>query len=242
MLIEKQQVSIFMNKIAIIIAMPKEEKPILSFLENPHKWENDFVKGTIGRLNKSEVLVALSGIGKVAASVTCSEIIRSFSPDIILNIGVSGGFGEDIQQGDIVLSEQVGYHDVSCGEDIPWGQVQGFPHFYEPHQAIIEKIKETNPHIKTGLVLCGDRFLSNPKEHLFIQKTFPNVKAVDMESAAIAQTAYIYQYPFLIIRIISDLPCIGNSYEQYKNFWKDRTLCTNSFKHIYHILETITNN
>ena len=31
---------------------------------------------------------------------------------------------------DTVVSTAVCYHDVSCGADVAWGQVQGFPLYY----------------------------------------------------------------------------------------------------------------
>ena len=43
--------------------------------------------------------------------------------------------------------------------------------------------------------------------------------AVDMESAAIAQTCHIYGVPFVSFRIISDTPGVDKHIEQYENFW-----------------------
>ena len=70
-----------------------------------------------------------------------------------------------------------------------------------------------------GLVCSGDKFISTAEEISFICSRFPGVKAVDMESASIAQTCLIYGTPFAIIRIVSDTPGKGENIEQYKDFW-----------------------
>ena len=57
---------------------------------------------------------------------------------------------------------------------------------------------------------------------------FPEAKAVDMESAAIAQTCYKYGVPFISFRIISDIPLRDTNASQYHNFWD--TIADNSFQ------------
>ena len=52
-----------------------------------------------------------------------------------------------------------------------------------------------------------------------IKGNFPAGLAVDMESAAIAQTCHIYGVPFVSFRIISDTPGVDKHIEQYENFW-----------------------
>jgi len=48
---------------------------------------------------------------------------------------------------------------------------------------------------------------------------FPEAKAVDMESAAIAQTCLIYKVPFISFRVISDIPLRDTDASQYHDFW-----------------------
>ena len=57
---------------------------------------------------------------------------------------------------------------------------------------------------------------------------FPEAKAVDMESCAIAQTCYIHNVPFISFRIISDIPLRDTNASQYHNFWE--TIAENSFQ------------
>ena len=59
--------------------------------------------------------------------------------------------------------------------------------------------------VKKGLVCSGDSFVGNDELALAIKSKFPSMKAVEMEGAAIAQTAYLMGIPFLIIRSLSDI-------------------------------------
>jgi adenosylhomocysteine nucleosidase len=48
---------------------------------------------------------------------------------------------------------------------------------------------------------------------------FPDAKAVDMESCAIAQTCYLNRVPFISFRVVSDTPLHDTDASQYHNFW-----------------------
>ena len=48
---------------------------------------------------------------------------------------------------------------------------------------------------------------------------FPEAKAVDMESCAIAQVCHIYKVPFISFRVISDIPLRDTDASQYHDFW-----------------------
>ena len=57
---------------------------------------------------------------------------------------------------------------------------------------------------------------------------FPEAKAVDMESAAIAQTCYKYGVPFISFRVVSDIPLRDTDASMYNDFWN--TIAENSFQ------------
>ena len=71
----------------------------------------DFYQGT---LNSREVVVVRSGIGKVTAAV-CSQILADrFHVKVIINTGIAGSLRNEINIGDIVLSEDTLQHDMDC--------------------------------------------------------------------------------------------------------------------------------
>ncbi len=67
------------------------------------------------------------GIGKVNAAAGTVELIRTFQPDGVISTGVAGGIDSCLKIMDVVVSRQVVYHDVWCGEGNMYGQIQGLP-------------------------------------------------------------------------------------------------------------------
>ncbi len=53
-----------------------------------------------------------SGIGKVNAAMATTILLEKFTPDVVLNTGSAGGFGEKLEVGTVVISSEVRHHDV----------------------------------------------------------------------------------------------------------------------------------
>lgn len=228
-----------MNKtIGIVVAMEKEMRLLPDILTDKERIDAPSFHAVVGMVGDNKVIYALSGIGKVAAAVCAAELIRRYSPDFLINVGVSGGMGDAVELLDTVVSTAVCYHDVSCGCDVAWGQVQGFPLYYPVSDGLLTIIRSLPVPVREGLVCCGDRFLSSSEEQDFVRRTFPDIKAVDMESAAVAQTAYIYDTPFIAMRVISDIAGEGHdNYAEYMAFW--RTASPSTFAVLESLLKAI---
>ena len=198
-------------KIGMIVAMDKELKQLRPlFPEN-------------------KVILQKSGIGKVNAAIQTVEMIRQYKPDVIISSGCAGGNGDDVNVQDVVVSSELAYHDVYCGTAIDsttvYGQVQGLPARYQADPYLLEKALLTGA--KPGLIVTGDWFVDSKDKMLEIISHFPEAKAVDMESCAIAQACYINKVPFISFRVISDIPLRDTDASQYHNFWD--TIAENSF-------------
>ena len=185
------------------------------------------------------VRVEKCGIGKVNAALGAQRIINEFHPDCIISSGCAGGNGDDINVQDIIVSSELCYHDVYCGTAIDnttiYGQVQGLPARYQADTYLLEKAKAvTNSSLIThhsslhqGLIVTGDWFVDSKEKMREIISHFPEAKAVDMESCAIAQTCYINKVPFISFRVISDIPLRDTDASQYHDFWN--TVAETSF-------------
>ena len=203
-------------KIGIIVAMDKELRQLQQVFKN------------------SDVLVQKCGIGKVNAALGAQRMINEFHPDCIISSGCAGGNGDDVNIQDVVVSSELCYHDVYCGTAIDnttiYGQVQGLPARYQadPHLLAKANALDCGVKIHPGLIVTGDWFVDSKDKMRDIIGHFPDAKAVDMESCAIAQTCYINKVPFISFRVISDMPLHDTDASQYHNFWD--TVAEHSFQ------------
>lgn len=215
-------------KIGVIVAMDKELQQLQHLFDN------------------SRIIVEKCGIGKVNAAIGASEMIRKHRPDVIISSGCAGGNGNDINVQDVVVGKEVSYHDVYCGTAIDnttiYGQVQGMPARYQADAMLLEKARNlslTTSHISLheGLIVTGDWFVDSKDKMRSIIEKFPEAKAVDMESAAIAQTCHIYKVPFISFRVISDIPLRDTDASMYHDFWA--TIAENSFQVTKSFIESL---
>ena len=183
----------------------------------------------------SDVLVQKCGIGKVNAALGAQRMINEFHPDIIISSGCAGGNGDDVNVQDVVVSSELCYHDVYCGTAIDnttqYGQVQGLPARYQADSYLLDKAISLHPSditLHPGLIVTGDWFVDSKEKMREIIGHFPEARAVDMESCAIAQTCYINHVLFISFRVISDIPLRDTDASQYHNFWD--TIADHSFQ------------
>ena len=232
-------------KIGIISAMDSEHRQLAGRLSEKKESGEGRFSYVEGRLGQNDVVLTRCGIGKVNAAVGTAELIRRHRPQCIVSTGVAGGIDTALRVGDVVASSRLVYHDVYCGSDgNSYGQVQGMPLYYEADPALLRRALGLNDdgglegRIHGGLICTGDRFVEDAAGLAAIKGHFPEGLAVDMESAAIAQTCYIYGVPFLSFRIVSDTPgAHDDNFAQYKDFWA--TMAERSFRTTWAFLSSL---
>ena len=211
-----------MKKIGVIFAMNKELELFAAAVSNFTKEKGKNHIFYHGILENCELFAVVSGIGKVNAALCTADLIETFAPDFILNIGISGGLCDQLHIGEYIIGSDIVYHDVWCGEPNAYGQIQEFPAQYHSAAELCCKLSD----YQQGLICCGDKFITQSDELASISRHFPTALAVDMESAAIAQTCHIYNKPLLCLRQISDIPGHPFSEQQYSGFWKNAAKST----------------
>lgn len=204
-------------KIGIIVAMQKELALILPLLSGQATVARGAITFHTGRIGANEVAVMQCGIGKVNAAVGAVSLIDAFGPELVINTGVAAGAGDEVAVMDVVIADRLVHHDFWCiGEE--WGHVPGSPRFFP---ARMPEIRETDG-VKRGLIASGELFISSKSEIDTIRGHFPDVMAVDMESAAIAQVCCQREVPFMCMRVVSDTPwCSHDNSRQYEDFWTE---------------------
>jgi adenosylhomocysteine nucleosidase len=196
--------------IGIIGAMEEEVDIVrraLNVQEETVRGAYRFLKGQYRDL---QVILLQSGIGKVNAAIGTSLMIELFRPRFIINTGSAGGLVSGLDIGDVVLATEIGHHDVdTTAFGYAKGQIPRMPPTFFSDRRLLDlahRVVEAEHSYKAveGAIVSGDTFLDHPDEIAELLAEFPKSLAVEMESAAIAQTCYQFELPFLIIRSISD--------------------------------------
>ncbi len=199
-----------MTKLGIIGAMQVEVEILLGAMEEKKALEKAgsvFYEGILGGL---PVVVVQCGVGKVNAAICAQMLCDLFDVTHLVNTGIAGSLCAELDIGDLVVSSDAMYHDVDAVHfGYPYGQVPGmdvitFPADGTMMDYAFAAAEAVNPgHTKIGRVASGDQFVA-VKE--LKEKIIANTQGLctEMEGAAIAQTAYRNQLPFVILRAISD--------------------------------------
>ncbi|WP_346234593.1 5'-methylthioadenosine/S-adenosylhomocysteine nucleosidase [Lysinibacillus telephonicus] len=198
-------------KIAVIGAMEEEVELLRNSLENTEVATIANSEYTTGTYKDKEVVLLKSGIGKVNAAMSTTVLLYEFKPDIVINTGSAGGYDSNLEVGAIVISDEVRHHDVDVTIfNYEMGQVPQMPAAFEADKRLIglatEAVSEIGEHqYGVGLICSGDSFMNNPERVEKVREYFPQMKAVEMEAAAVAQVCYQFNTPFVVIRALSDI-------------------------------------
>jgi adenosylhomocysteine nucleosidase len=209
--------------IGIIGAMETEVEILRAAMENSKKETVANFEFFTGKLSGKDVVLLRCGIGKVHAAVGCAMLIAIYKPAYIINTGTAGGINPagcaPLSFGDAVISNGLVYHDVDVTVfGYAPGQVPGCPsaifpvdeHLIKASQDAVSALQKENilPHdfkAIPGLICSGDVFMADSKKVIALSKTFSALRAVDMESTAIAHTCVIFSVPYIVVRCISDI-------------------------------------
>lgn len=194
--------------IGIIGAMAPEMAILAAALEGVEERQSAGMTFRAGTLGGKPVVLLQCGIGKVNAGIGAALLIELYHPKAILNTGSAGGLLASQRFGDTVVSTAVVHHDVDVTAfGYAPGQVPGLPASFPSDPALValaDRCLEGIPHT-TGLIGSGDVFVHDSLVIARIQAKFPEVCAVEMEAAAIAQACFLSSTPFVVVRALSDI-------------------------------------
>ena len=199
-------------KIGIIGAMEQEVTLLKSKINNCQLQEIAGSKFYTGDMNGVDVVLLQSSIGKVAAALSTSILLDRFKVTEVINTGSAGGFDPSLNLGDVVVSTDVAYHDADVTAfGYTMGQMAGQPATFTSNEKLLDVAEQAlsamspAPHAVRGLICTGDAFVCTAERQNYIREHFPNVIAVEMEAAAIAQACHQFNVPFVVVRAISDV-------------------------------------
>lgn len=181
-----------------------------------------------GKLYGIDVVLVFSRWGKVAAAITATTLITKYNVDQLIFTGIAGAANQDLSVGDIVIGETLYQHDMDARPifkqyEIPLTETIFLKSdndlIYKTHYAVnkflseiskfiqldaLESFSIQNPSVHIGKIASGDAFIADQFKTAELVTAMPDVLAVEMEGAAVAQVCFDHQVPFVVIRTISD--------------------------------------
>ena len=162
-----------------------------------------------GSIGRHEVVLIESGLGKVMSAMSVAVLVNDFKVTAVINTGSAGAVAEGLQIGDIVVADRLVYHDVDVTAfGYEYGQMARQPLYFEASRYLVSEMKKTlektHQTSRVGLIATGDSFIAGQDKIHAIKQHFPDVLAVEMEGAAIAQATHSIGLPFMVIRAMSD--------------------------------------
>lgn len=226
-------------KVGLISAKPYEQGNLMAMMENVQEEQHGKRTFYKGKLFDIDTVLTISRVGKVASAITTTELIAKYDVDLIIFFGTAGAIDDHVKRGDLIIGKMLVQHDMDASPfvppfTVPMIKVREFfldPHLIELARAASQKFISTqlnqalpisvmeefmlmDPTIHEGLIASGDLFVSNQKLKQDLKCKFTDLLCVEMEGAAVAQVAYEYDIPCLVIRVASDT---ANA-EAYENF------------------------
>ncbi len=210
----------------IIGALAEETDSLKSLLEHVKTTTIAGMEFCEGTLDGKDVVIVKCGMGKVNAGLCAQILISVFGAQRIINTGVAGSLDARLDIGDIVVSTDAVQHDHDLTPlGYAPGEVDGIgspsiPADAAMRESAVKAVRLRAPEIRVyeGRVCTGDQFISTREQKDAIAAKFGGL-CCEMEGAAIAQSCYLNEVPFVIIRAISD-KADGSAHEDYDEFVK----------------------
>ena len=196
--------------IGIIGAMQQEIDILKALIDVKECIKIMHVEFTVGTLHGKEVVLLESGIGKVNVAIATTLLFERFDISLVINTGSAGGIKLDAQVGDLVISENVVYHDVDVtGFGRAMGEVPGMPAAFTSDARLVEQVEAVLAHADVryfkGQIATGDAFVHRPEQLEQVRANFADAVALEMEAAAVAHVCHIAKVPFVVVRALSDI-------------------------------------
>lgn len=192
-------------KIGIIGAMDAEIEKFIN-LFNLKKDSTNNKNIYIGEYQGKNLIVALSGIGKVNSAAMTQFIIDNYNVDVIINSGCAGALTNKVGIMNVIISNYVTYHDFKPIRVMNYavpdnGRINADEKLIRLAEKVIKEKSEIQYFI--GPICSGDSFItnSNTRDQVYNET---NALVVDMESTSIGHISKLNDVPFIAIRTVSD--------------------------------------
>ena len=174
-----------------------------------------------GFLGEREVILAVTGIGKVNAACAATLLLERFTPKLLINTGCGGAMaGSGLGVGDLAIASEEVFPDEGVETPQGWRGLDliGIPLFQGRGERVFNQVPVCGE-LAAGALGCareqGFRAELGPfhtvstcsgtaERGTELMRRFPGI-CENMEGGALAQVALVYGIPFLEARGISNL-------------------------------------
>lgn len=218
-----------LQPVAVLAAMEQENRLIETIIADPTERLSHGRRFVIGAISGVPVVTVISGLGKVAAAATVAIVLERFRPSQVLFAGVAGGIGQDVGIGDIVVADELVQHDFDATPlfdrfvipSLATARISTDPRATDDLTAATHRFlgggalseiagagfapfDPTGAQVHRGLIGSGDRFVESAADAATLLRDLPDLLAVEMEGAAVAQVCTEAGVPCAVVRSISD--------------------------------------
>lgn len=215
---------------ALIVALQNEAQSVIENLENKKELTIIGKKAYQGTINGENVVLAISGIGKVNSAITTQALIDNFNPTCIINFGSAGGVDNSVKTSQFYQIENCCQFDFDLRDidNVPLGYIQDYDTCLFPCKVVKDFLEVRN-------LASADRFTESELDNQSVRDVGASIR--DMEGGAIAQTCLANQIPLYSIKGITDITGSGSTAEQFKN--NLISVCKNFYSIIEKLIEKI---
>ena len=195
--------------ICFVVALKKEAQELLTRAENLTAFKIADKPCYSCKLNGKEVIIAISGIGKVSAALTTQLLIDKYNPEFIFNFGTCGGMNKSVEILNYYLIDKCCQFDFDVTEldNVPLGYIQEYDTVY------FDTYTKGLDFLKTSRVASADRFTNDIADINAVNEIGCSLR--DMEAGAIAQVCTSNNVPLVMVKGISDVYGNGTAQEQF---------------------------
>lgn len=198
-------------------------------MQSPQRRSHGMRDYTLGTLWNIDAVCVLSRLGKVAAAMTASILVEKYGVTHIVFTGVAGSGDKHVKVGDIVVAEALMQHDMDARPlfprfEVPLTGLQRFATDLELSTQLAAAAEDflrddvssvlkaahivefglQQARVHRGLIASGDQFIGSAAHLNQLKVDIPDLLAVEMEGAAVAQVCFELGVPFTVMRTISD--------------------------------------
>ncbi len=209
------------KNITLLMAMQAEAQPIideLNLIEQESvihsKLPMRCFQNKVDNLNISLIVSGIDpryqvdNIGSEAATLMAYEAITKLNPDLLISAGTAGGFAsKGAQIGTVYISDK---HFIYHDRHVPIPNFKQSAIGLYPAAEVNQLAKDLK--LPQGIISTGSSLEKDPKDVAIIEQY--NASAKEMEAAAIAWVAMLFEIPFFALKSITNLLDEANKSEQ----------------------------